>query len=73
MYMEAVGGGADLLGMADLIEMEAAGEYTGALVRRTNRVLRVLAGLRRQAADQQASWDGAAARFAVRWKPWRLS
>ncbi len=44
MYMEAVGGGADLLGMADLIQVEAAGEYTGALVRRTNRVLRVITG-----------------------------
>ncbi len=53
MYMEAVGGGADLLGMADLIQVEAAGEYTGALVRRTNRVLRVITGLRRQAADTQ--------------------
>ncbi len=54
MYMEAVGGGSDLLGMTDLIEMEVAGEYTGAVVRRTNRVVRTLAGLRRQAADQQA-------------------
>jgi murein DD-endopeptidase MepM/ murein hydrolase activator NlpD len=53
MYMEAVGGGVDLLGMADLVQMEAAGEYTGALVRRTNRAVRVITGLRRQAAGTQ--------------------
>ena len=57
MYMEAVGGGIALFGMADLIEMEAAREYTGAVVRRTDRATRILAGLRRQAIGQQAELE----------------
>ena len=57
MYMEAVGGGIALFGMADLIEMEAAREYTGAVVRRTDRAMRILAGLRRQAIGQQTELE----------------
>ncbi len=57
MYMEAVGGGIAIFGMADLIEMEAAREYTGAVVRRTDRAMRILAGLRRQAIGQQTELE----------------